>query len=281
LLHGVLFLESLGQDPEIISKFRQELRAVLAEEMIGHMQLGLSPHSPYTISAEYLHEVFDKCQRQQLPCSTHLAESEAEVEFLNSGEGPLAEKLYPFIGWEYLLPPARKLRPAEYLSRQGGLFPGNLLVHGVHLSADEIKLLAMQRMSLVLCPRSNARLKVGRAPVADLQAAGVSLCLGTDSMASNDSLSIWDELAFAHSWYQGALDAPTLFRMATQNGAAVLGVEAQLGSLTTGKMSAFQVLQPQTLPAQSDIFDFLTAPGRGAEINQVYLLGSACLSGLQ
>ena len=187
-LHGVLFLESLGHDPTIINSVKQELRNILAEENVGYVRLGLSPHSPYTISAEYLSDIFSKCSRQQLPCSTHLSESSEEVAFIERSKGAIAERFYPFVGWEYLLPKAKRIRPAAYLKKQGGLFTENLLVHGVQLDQSEIDLLAAKRMTLALCPRSNARLKVGKAPIGKLLSAGVRLCLGTDSLASNDSL---------------------------------------------------------------------------------------------
>jgi len=277
-LQGVLFLESLGHDPGIISHVRRELQSILAEEQVGQLRVGLSPHSPYTISAEYLHDIFNKCQRQQIPCTTHLSESQAEVDFIGQGEGDLANKLYPFIGWEYLIPKATGLRPAKYLQQRGGMFSGNLLVHGVQLDKSEIDLLAAHNMYLALCPRSNDRLNVGKAPVADLLAAGVKLCLGTDSMASNDNLSIWDELAFAHRWFDGAIDAPTLLRMATQGGAEALGLANTLGSLTVGKVAGFQVLQPESSVAEKDLFDYLVSPGRTEEIVQVFHQGVSCLS---
>jgi cytosine/adenosine deaminase-related metal-dependent hydrolase len=279
-LHGVIYLESLGQDPEIISHIKHDLRSILTEAVVGQLRLGLSPHSPYTISGSYLGDIYSKCQQEGLPCCTHLAESAAEVKFIEQSGGDLATRFYPGIGWEYLVPKASGKRPAKYLQQHGGLFPGNLLVHGVQLNADEIKLLAATQMSLALCPRSNARLKVGKAPVAELQAAGIRLALGTDSLASNDSLSLWDEMAFAHRWFEGALDAPTLLQMATLNGAQVLGVDPQLGSLTTGKLASFQVLQPDSTVVERELLDFLVAPGRTEEIVQVYHQGVACLSGL-
>ncbi len=280
MLHGTLFLESLGQDPGIINKIKRELRSILAEEQVGQVTLGLSPHSPYTISADYLAEIFSKCRRQKLPCTTHLAESPAEVDFIQQGAGSIADEFYPFIGWEYLIPKGTGCRPAEYLYKQGGLFPGNLLVHGVQLDSAEIELLAAHKMHLALCPRSNAMLNVGKAPVAELLAAGVNLCLGTDSMASNESLSVWDELAFAHSWFDGAVDAPTLLRMATLGGAEALGLAETLGSLSVGKMAGFQVLQPGTAFDENELYDYLAAPGRTEDVVQVFHQGSACLSGL-
>lgn len=279
-MQGILFLETLGQDPEIINRVRAELRAILAEQKSGQLRLGLTPHSPYSISAAYLNDIYSKCQQQGLPCTTHLAESSAEVEFIVNSSGDLASRFYPRVGWQYLVPQASGQRPAEYLQQRGGLFPDNLLVHGVQLSAEEISLLAATRMRLVLCPRSNARLKVGKAPVAELLAAGVKLAIGTDSMASNDSLSVWDELAFAHHWFEGALDAPALLRMATLGGAEALGLEQQLGSLTVGKIADFQLLQPESEIAENELFDYLVSPGKSEDIVQVYQQGSARLSGL-
>lgn len=279
-LYGTLFLECLGHDPAIINKFKQELRVVLAEEKIGKVTLGLSPHSPYTIGAEYLNDIYGKCRRQGLSCTTHLAESAEEVDFVEASRGDLAERFYPYVGWEYLLPKASGQRPTQYLQQQGGLFPGNLLVHGVQLDTAEINLLAKNSVFLALCPRSNAKLQVGKAPAAQLLAAGVRLCLGTDSLASNDSLSVWDELAFAQDWFEGAIDPKSLLRMATLGGAEALGLEDSLGSLQVGKMSSFQVLKLKTTVAENEMFEYLTAPGRSADIVQVYQQGRAKLSGI-
>lgn len=279
-IQGVLFLESLGQDPAIIHKIKRELRTVLAEGQVGQVRLGLSPHSPYSISAAYLSDIYLKCQQEKLPCTTHLAESPSEVEFVAHSSGELATSFYPRVGWKYLLPQASGCQPAEYLRKHNGLFPGNLLVHGVQLTASEIDLLAAAQMHLVLCPRSNARLKVGKAPIAELLAAGVKLAIGTDSLASNDSLSVWDELAFAHQWFAGLLDAPTLLRMAIQGGADALGVADRLGNLAVGKSASFQLLQPAAAVAESELFDYLVASGCTEDIVQVYHQGSAQLSGL-
>lgn len=239
-INGVLFLETLGQKADVIARIKQDLNSALVNRQVGMVELGLSPHSPYTISSGYLQQIYGRCRREGLRCSTHIAESPDEVEFIEQGRGAIASIFYPFVGWENHVPPGRRMMPVEYLQQQGGLFPENLLVHGVQLREKEIALLAAEKMSLALCPRSNARLKVGRAPASELLKAGVNLCLGTDSLASCDSLSIWDEMAFAHRWFEGQLDAPSLFRMATLAGAQALGLDHCSGSLKRGKKRVFR-----------------------------------------
>ena len=279
-LLGTLYLESLGQDPSVIQRVKSGLESVLREGSVGNMTLGISPHSPYSISGSYMASLYKKAHEETLRCTTHLAESPAEVEFIEQSRGLLVSKLYPAIGWESLVPRPAGCSPTEYLKRKGGLFAHNLLVHGVQLSSSDIALLAEQQMTLALCPRSNDRLHVGKAPVARLREAGVRLVLGTDSLASSDSLSVWDEMAFAHRWFAGALDAPTLFRMATVDGAAALGLEDRLGSLTAGKDSSFQVLEINPEVAITELDDYLVAPGRSGDIRQVFHQGRALLSGL-
>ena len=279
-LHGTLFLETLGLDPTVTCRLKNDLNDVLEGAQAGQMQFGLSPHAPYSISVAYLSDIYRKCQNEKLLCMTHIAESQAEVEFLVASRGPLAERLYPKVGWEFLVPKAASCRSIEFLQKNSGLFSGNILVHGVQLTTEEIELLAANGSSLVLCPRSNDCLKVGKAPVARLLSSGVKLALGTDSLASNESLSIWDEMAFAHSWFNGQLDAPTLFRMATVGGAEMLGLHQQLGSLTVGKQSSFQVLEPEAPLAADQVLDYCVAPGRSADIAQVVMQGRAQLSGL-
>ncbi len=279
-LSGTLFLESLGQDPTVVCQRMNELNMLLTDTHTGPLQLGLSPHAPYSISAAYMTDIYQKCKKEDLRCMTHIAESPAEVEFIEASRGPLADKLYPKVGWEYLLPAASGCNPAGYLQGNGGLFSGHILVHGVQLTIPEIELIAANDCSLVLCPRSNERLQVGKAPVSELLKHGVKLAIGTDSLASNDSLSIWDEIAFAHHWFDGQLDAPTLFRMATLGGAEILGLQQQLGSLAVGKLSSFQVLRPDMPVTVAAINEYLIAPGRTAEIDQVYMQGRALLSGV-
>ena len=272
-LQGCLFLETLGQAPEIIQQQKKNLEEVLKNQSIGTIELGISPHSPYTISSNYLRNVYTLCQHNGLRCTTHVAESPDEVEFVKHSCGNLAERLYSYIGWKAYVPPPSGLRPVEYLLQQGGLFPGNLLVHGVQLNNTEIELLAEKQMYLALCPRSNAGLKVGKAPAGKLYKAGVKLALGTDSLASCDSLSIWDEMAFAHRWFEGELDAPTLFSMATLGGAEALGLQKKLGSLSIGKQAGFQVLRPKISVAADEIFDYFVSPGRNEDIVQIYHQG--------
>ncbi|MFK5926383.1 MAG: amidohydrolase family protein [Desulfuromusa sp.] len=276
-LSGFLFLETLGQDPAFICRLKDSLSAALEDESVGLLRLGISPHSPYTISKNYLQSLYRHCQKQKIRCTTHIAESPDEVEFLEHSHGDLVSRLYPHIGWENYVPQPSGLRPVEYLQQQGGLFAENLLVHGVQLNDAEIDLLAEKKMSLVLCPRSNASLKVGKAPAGQLHRAGVDLSLGTDSLASCDSLSIWDEMAFAHHWFDGQLDAPTLFHMATQGGAKALGIENELGTLETGKTAGFQVLRPKTTVANHEIFDYFVSPACTDDIIQVYHQGKSQL----
>jgi len=272
-LLGTVFLESLGQDPQVIQRIRTGLNEILEKLPFGLVEYGISPHSPYSISASYLSSLYSKCRKEGLRCATHLAESQAEVDFVRSSSGGLATRFYPAIGWESLIPWPAGCSPTEYLQKRGGLFPENLLVHGVQLTAADIDLLGEAGMHLALCPRSNAHLDVGKAPVAALQKAGVKLTFGTDSLASSPSLSVWDEMSFAHTWFDGQLDAPTLFRMATRGGAEALGVEKDLGSLTFCKQCSFQLLRPKTLPTVKDFSDYLVAPGRTEEIEKVFVCG--------
>ncbi len=277
-LAGFVFLETLGQDPEKIGKISQKLHQALDGNNCGSVSLGVAPHSPYTISRDYLTRIYSWCSKNSCRCTTHLAESVEEVQFIEKSCGALAGRFYPYVGWEGYLPPPSGLRPVEYLDQTGGLFPENLLVHGVQLNDAEIIALAEKNMSLVLCPRSNARLGVGRAPAGKLQQAGVKLALGTDSLSSCDSLSIWDEMAFAHQWFDGELDAPTLFRMATLGGAGALGLETGVGSLEVGKTASFQLLRSKATVSATEIFDYFISSTCTDDIIQAYHCGKPQLS---
>ncbi len=270
-LRGHLYLETLGREPSIGRKVLARIGGLLDEKRAGQLKLGIAPHSPYSVSGEYLEHIFDFARRRKVPTTLHLAESPEETSFVHDSSGPLKEQLYPFVGWESMVPPPTRRSPVAFVEACGGLVPSCLLAHGVQVDASDAGRLARAGSTLVCCPRSNARLGVGKAPVELYRQAGVPLALGTDSLASSDSLSVWDEMAFAHSWFEGRLAPSELLAMATINGARALGVAADLGELKAGLGCNFQVLTPAVLPAFNDLERFLCSPGRSAEVSALFL----------
>jgi cytosine/adenosine deaminase-related metal-dependent hydrolase len=166
-----------------------------------------------------------------------------------------ADELYAAAGWP-LPERASGLSPVAWLAAQGALSTQTLLIHGVQVDAADATRIASSGASVALCPRSNARLGVGTAPVALYKKAGVSLALGTDSLASNDSLSLWDELAFARSVYP-EFPPGELLHIATCGGAQALGLAAEMGKLLAGSGAHFQVLTAATLPPVAEIAEWL------------------------
>ncbi len=272
-LLGCIFLESLGQDVTLTQQQFKKLSRVLKEQGVGNFKFGLSPHSPYTIRPQYMTQLFEHARNKQLSSAIHIAESPAEVDFLDSADGELAEHFYNAINWHQHRPKARHLRPIEYLAERGGLFKDQLLVHGVQLEGSEIDLIAEAGAKLVLCPRSNARLQVGIAPVAKLKKAGIKLALGTDSLASNSSLSLWDELAFAAKTYEDTFSAQELFALATTGGATALGLQHELGELKPGLRASFQVVPLKEQIEPKNLLETLINEGEGRQPETLVLDG--------
>lgn len=276
-LRGRIFLEALGQDVALTQRLYKKLDNVLKEQGAGAFEFGISPHSPYTIRPKYMNQLFERCRDDQLACSIHIAESSAELDFLDKGDGELVERFYSFVNWHQYRPKARHMRPVEYLTDRGGLFENQLLVHGVQLNENEINAIADAGSQLVLCPRSNARLQVGTAPVKKLKQAGVPLSLGTDSLASNHSLSIWDELAFAADVYADTFSAAELFALATTGGARALGLQSQLGELKAGLRCSFQVIDCEKRFESQDLIETLVREGQGQKVESLILDGVSVL----
>lgn len=240
-LGGRFYLELIGQEP---SQFELRLFGAVhtATEISGALRPGLSPHAPYTLHENLLPTIAVAARAESLPLALHLEESREEVDFLFDTSGPMAELLYPFVGWQQYLPAPRRITPAHFFDQGGLLGPSTLVVHCVQTTPADAALLQERGCSICLCPRSNERLAVGIAPVHLFRKLGIPLCLGTDSLASNDSLSLWDEMRFALQCYKGLLTPEELFRMATTGGAAALGMQDQVGSLEAGKRADFQVV---------------------------------------
>ena len=249
-LYGRIFFETIGLEEE---RFAPALEAavVAARSFAFPLHGGLSPHSTYTVSASHL----ERAVSTGLPLAIHCAESAEESLFLREGKGAIAEELYAAAGWPV---PERApgLSPVAWLAAHGALSPQTLLIHGVQVDADDAARIAASGASVVLCPRSNAYLGVGTAPVGLYKKAGVALALGTDSLASNDSLSLWDELAFARSVYP-EFSPGELLHIATRGGAQALGLANEMGELRVGSGAHLQVLTAATLPPAAELAEWL------------------------
>lgn len=235
-LDGVWFREFLGG--EIPSA------EALRDRTAGDLSASVAGHAPHTTSPELLQRLRKTALERGLPFSLHLAESEAEVEFLTTGRGDwadfLAERGIDVSGWGL---PAR--RPLDHADRLGLLGPGTLLVHLLRADAADFRRVQERGAAACVCPRSNDRLH-GRLP--DLGAmfrAGLRPALGTDGRASVDSLNLFDEMAFAAGQFSGIPPA-RIFDMATRNGAAALGLADRFGTLAPGRRAAFAVSSVST-----------------------------------
>lgn len=239
---GRLYLELIGQDTSLFAgRLQKALDALKTFE--EPLFPGLSPHAPYTLNAAVLPAIADAARQGRYPLSLHLAESAAEDTLLFDSTGPLADLLYPLVGWSTFLPPPRRTTPARFFDAAGLLGPSTLAVHCVHVTPADGALLKERGVTVCLCPRSNERLAVGTAPVRLFKKLGIPLCLGTDSLASNDSLSLWDEMRFALDRYHGELPPDDLMVTATSGGAVGLGLADEVGSLEPGKRADFQVVE--------------------------------------
>jgi len=223
------------------------------------------------VSEEFFRELRDFAGEKALPLMVHLSESRDESTFFFDSTGPIADKLYPFVDWDEYLPPARRTSSTAYLDSLEVLRPGTTVVHCVHITPSEAEILQKRGVSVVLCPRSNEKLDVGTAPVHLLKAAGITLALGTDSLASNDSLSLFDEARFLLQKFPEQFTPSEVLHMMTLSGAEAIGRGADIGSLQEGKRGDFLVLSLQEKPGKDLCLEIIEE----GKIREVYLNGNS------
>jgi cytosine/adenosine deaminase-related metal-dependent hydrolase len=171
-----------------------------------------------------------------LPSSVHLAESMEECELLRSGGGPWRALLERLNAWDAAWV-APESTPVEYLERMGVLDSRLLAAHAVQCTDDDLRRLRSRGVTVVTCPRSNVFVGAGDPPIARFYAAGVRVAVGTDSLASNDDLNLFAELARMRR-LAPAVPAAALLESATSVGAAALGLSDRHGAIEPGRAAA-------------------------------------------
>lgn len=238
-LGGVFYWEILGIDPDNLFTELHHREYPHSDDGVcaRRIRCGLSPHSAYTSGPALLRAIHETATEMNAPVSIHVAESNAEVELIRTGQGPLTElasRLAPDFA------PTGE-GPVQYLDRLGVL-DGATAVHLCQVLPTDIPRLASTVRGVVSCPRSNSFLSNRIPPVARLLKAGVPVALGTDSTASNMDLDLMEEVRALQSC-EPTLEPAQLIRMVTTVGAIALGCEDKFGMLEPGMEGDISVFQ--------------------------------------
>ena len=287
-LRGIVYHETFGPDPNVaeqsLAGLRRELDAMRALESTT-LRAGVSPHAPYTVSAPLLRSIAKLAIQEKVPLMMHAAESQAEKSLLLDGTGPFAEGLRKRnIDWQ-----APGISTIQYLTVQDIMDTQPLLAHCITLDDQDIETIRHAGASVAHCPKSNAKLRHGRAPFAKLIGAHLKVGLGSDSVASNNNCDILEEARFAILVARGS--SPTVREgvsstdalaqinpdralfAATLGGARALGLDQEIGSLLEGKQADLTVVgldgahqHPVSNPVDALIF---SSSGRDVRMTMV------------
>ena len=212
-LRAIVYLEAFSRHDPLDQTLEQRLDAATDSDLVT---IGISPHAPYTVDMADYHRWVGLARQRNMPVATHLLESHLETE------------------------PAAAFRDV--------LGPDTVAIHAARATDADVGVLAGLDVPVVHCPRSNALLGCGSAPLDELLSAGVRVGLGTDSPASALTLDMWDEMraailvARARERRGDALTATTALELATLRGAQAIGLGDEVGSLTPGKRADVTVL---------------------------------------
>ncbi|MBL8123351.1 MAG: amidohydrolase family protein [Blastocatellia bacterium] len=236
---------------KLASKFEE-----LKGEETELVRVGLSPHSPYTVGSRLFELIAQYAIINRVPLTIHAAESGEEVGLLTKGDG-FFNDIYDRFDVEWQSP---HCTPIEYLERLGVLSTKPLLAHCVLVSETDIARIASNRAKIAHCPKSNAKFGHGWAPFEKFLDAGITVGLGSDSVASNNVCDILEESRFAALAARNRPDrkrfitAKEALTAATLGGARALGLDHLIGTLEPGKQADIAVVSLDH-PAQQPVND--------------------------
>ncbi|MDZ4834431.1 MAG: amidohydrolase family protein [Candidatus Melainabacteria bacterium] len=268
-LKGLVGLELFGLDKEIaepiwkswverLNKLTLEASSILKQSLDkGTITFTCSPHAPYTVSPALWQLAKSWADSKGLPVLAHLAESKPESAWVRdsdllinaflvrvspSNKDRDTETVLKSIDWRH------GVSPVAHLAKHGLLSNTLVAAHCVQIDSADIALLKTAGTSVAHCPRSNARLRNGRAPLPELLEAGVNVGLGTDSLASTDDLNPLAEAAFALNLHRAVepectLSSADLIEMMTLAAARAVGLGDKIGSLEPGKSADIAVFK--------------------------------------
>jgi len=215
-------------------------------------------HSPYTCSAKTLKKA--KAAAKGILFQIHVAETKSEWDQIQS---------------------EHKTSPVKYLDRIGVIDQNTLLVHGIWVDDTDIEIIAKRQAKVAHNPESNMKLASGTAPVPDFLKAGITVGLGTDGCASNNNLDLFQEMNVAAKLHKvntldpTIMDARTVLKMATIEGAKAIGLDKKIGSIEIGKLADLIVIDtnsPHLVPMYDPV-SHIVYTICGSDVRDVFIGG--------
>jgi len=244
-----------------------ETEAVAEEFAAGDLMYvpSLSAHSPYNCSGSQIAAIKEAARRRGWLFAIHLAECREEVDLIRRWHG---------------------MTPTAYLDSLGVLDGRSLLAHCVHLTADDMRRVGDRGAHVMHCPKSNAKLGSGTAPLPEFLERGLSVGLGTDSMVSNNNLDMLEEMRFCALVHRSVRADPTavtaaqVFHVATMGGARAVGLAEEIGSLRPGKRADLVLLSlaPPTGLSEQSVLSELVFYATSEAVRTVIVNGRVVLN---
>ena len=255
-----LFSSDVETTAETIARIRAVIETIKGYQD-PNFKVMVAPHSPYSCSRDLLEASLELAKEENIPLHIHVAETQEESGIILKRYGK---------------------RPLAFLDELGYLDHKAVFAHGVELNEAEITRLADSQVAIAHNPISNLKLASGIAPVVQLQKAGVPVGIATDSVASNNNLDMFEEgrtaalLQKMKSGDASQFPIETALKALTIEGAKVLGMEDEIGSLEVGKQADFLVIQPQGkihLQPQENMLSHLVYAVKSSDVDDVYIAG--------
>ena len=222
----------------------------------------LGPHAPYSCGPDYLRGVAEVAKREGMGIHIHIAEGQVESDNMLRDHN---------------------CTPVEYV-RDAGIFEmPTIAAHCIRVNENDRAILSQYGVSVVTNPASNMKLGNGFAPIPELVAAGVNVCLGTDGAASNNAQNMFREMGLLALIHKGTHDTPQcisaddVLRMATRNGAKALGLDT--GSIEVGRKADIALLDldsPSLTPLNNPVAA-LAYSCNGSEVTDVIIDGAVVM----
>ena len=294
------YIEILGLNPSSlnykIKELKDTLNDIIKNDTIGNdykkfISIGISPHSIYSVSPALFKILSEKNKQWGLDLTVHTSEHKSEIQFLSEGKGDISENLLTALNLKEFNNPSEKygikyLTPVQYLKSVGILSPKTSLIHANEVNGEDIKIIKDLKSSIIHCPRSNNFFKSNKLPLRKILDNNIIVGLGTDSLYSNDSISILDELKYARKIHNNlqidhenikhknkdndkdfsnsnkdlivcGVSSKELFQMATKNNAKILNIPNVTGTLEKNSCADFVIFKiPENLELNEiNVFD--------------------------